>query len=426
MKSIFVLICGLLIAGGIFNSCTSGGADGSNPGRDSTSYTYSTTSNVGDYTEWTFDGSTISATWQVINGSGNVDMTYTVVATCPVFNSTYGYYSCNITTGGCTPGASACSGTPSGTFDMMEVPNTAIFVHTGSGASSQLHVGLLKDSTACSAIVSGDYVYARTGLGSRELFGIYRTDNNFLSVVHADFSMYSSASATTPVIEYTTQDASGTGAVTLSDGGCSGGVRTRGAGGGNLRAMMTNSGLFILDMPSGQGGLVSFKMANAATLTDFENKTFGGISFPDNGSPSPILAVTGTSSSNAVAVTSGDVNGTPIGAVDIRPLTNNTSAATSPSFPDYSVAPASGTYAANTVLQGAYPTPNTFPGIFRIDGAVSDSGRVMMAAAKLNGKVVAFGFVYNWRDSGQTNPATGLPFSSNGLYNTGNFILFER
>lgn len=426
MKKILLVIAGLAIAAGVFNSCTTGSDSGSNPDRGSGSYTYSTTSNVGDYSEWTFDGTTVSTSWQVVNSTGGIDMTYTVVADCGVFNSTYGYYTCTISSGACTPGLAACSGTPSGTFDMMEVPNTAIFVHTGSGSSSQLHVGLLKDSTACSADVSGDYVYAKTGLGQRELFGIYRSDTDFLNVTHADFAMFSSASATTPVIEYSTQDASGTGAVTFTNGGCSSGVRSRGVSGSTLRAMMTNSGLFILDMPSGQGGIVSFKMANAATLVDFENKTFGGISFPDNSTPAPILAVTGSSASNAVAVTSGDVNGNPIGAVDIRPLTNNTSAATSPSFPDFSVAPASGTYSANTTLQPTYPTPDSFPGFFRIDGATSDTGRVMLAAAKLNGKVVAFGFVYNWRDSGQTNPATGSPFSPDGLYNTGNFILFER
>jgi len=426
MKKILLVICSLAIAGGVFNSCTTGSGSSSNPDRGSASFTYSTTSNVGDYTEWTFDGTTIGANWKVINSTGGIDVTYTIVANCPTYNDTYGYYTCTITSAACTPGIGSCGTNPSGTFDMMEVPGTAIFVHTGSGASSQLHVGLLKDSTACTADVSGDYVYARTGLGSRELYGIYRSDSNFLSVTHADFAMWASASATTPVVEYTTQDASGTGAVTFTDGGCASGVRTRGTGSETLRAMMTNSGLFILDMPSGQGGIVSFKMANAATLADFENKTFGGISFPDNSSPSPILAVTGASASNAVAVISGDVDGSPIGAVDIRPLTNATSAATNPSFPDYSVAPASGTYAANTTLQPVYATPSTFPGMFRIDGGLSDSGRVMMAAAKLNGKVVAFGFVYNWRDSGQTNPATGSPFSPDGLYNTGNFILFER
>ena len=425
MKKIIVVVAALVIAGGVFNSCSTG-TSGANPDRGNASYTYSTTSNIGDYSEWTFDGSTASTSWQVINSTGGVDMTYRVVADCGTFNTNYGYYTCTISTAACTPGLAACSGLPSGTFDMMEVPNTAIFVHTGSGVSSQLHIGLIKDSAACTADVSGDYIYARTGLGNRDLFGAYRSDSNFVSITHADFSMYSSASGTTPVVEYSTQDASGTGAVTFTGSTCANGVRSRGLNGETLRAMMTNSGLFILDLPSGQGGIVSFKMANAATLSDFENKSFGGISFPDNANPSPIAAVTGAISANAVAVSSGDVNGVPIGAVDIRPITNNASVATSPSYPDFSVAPASGTYSSNTTLQPTYPTPDSLPGLFRIDGALADTGRVVLAAAKLNGKVVAFGFVYNWRDSGQTNPATGSPFSPDGLYNTGNFILFER
>jgi hypothetical protein len=309
---------------------------------------------------------------------------------------------------------------------MMEVPNTAIFVHTGSGSGSQLHVGLVKDSSACSADVSGDYVYVRTGLGSRDLFGAYRTDNYFLNVTHADFAMYASVSSTTPIAEYTTVDSSGTGQVTFTDGGCANGVRTRSLNGETLRAMLTTSGLFVLDMPSGQGGIVSFKLANAATLSDFANKTFGGISFPDNANPSPIVAVTDAVSGLTVPILSGDSNGTPLGAVDIRPITNTTSTTTNPAYADLTVVPASGTYSLNTTLEPVYPLPSSYPGLFRIDGALPDSGRVLLAAAKLNGKVVAFGFVYNWRDTTQTNPATGTPFSTAGLYNTGNFILFER
>ena len=167
-------------------------------------------------------------------------------------------------------------------------------------------------------------------------------------------------------------------------------------------------------------------MGNAAALTDFENKTFGGISFPDDANPQPLNVQTGAVSGNSVVISSGDAGGTAITTSDIRPLTNNTSAATNPSFPDFSQAPSVGNYSNNTILQPGYPVPDSLPGLFRVDGTLSDTGRVILAAAKLNGRVVAFGFVYNWRTTGQTNPATGAPFASNGLYNTGNFILFER
>jgi hypothetical protein len=426
MKKILALMIALVTVGVVFNSCQTSGRSGPNPDRGSGSFTYSTTSNIGDYAEWTFDGTTASANWQIINSTGGVNLTYLIVADCDTFNSAYGYYTCTITSAACTPGLSACGTNPSGTFDLMEVPETAIFVHTGTGTSSQLHVGLIKDSNACTADVSGDYVYARTGLGNRELFGAYRTDGNFVSVTHADFAMSAAASATTPVVEYTTQDSSGTGQVTFTDGGCTSGVRKRTLNSDTLRAMLTNSGLFILDMPAGQGGIVSFKTTNAASLSDFANKTFGGISFPDDAAAAPILAVTGDVASSAVPITSGDANGSPLGAVDIRPATNNSSAATSPAFPDMTVAPASGTYSLNTTLQPEFPSPATLPGLFRIDGALADTGRVLLMAAKLNGKVVAFGFVYNWRDNSQVNPATGFPFTPTGLYNTGNFILFER
>jgi hypothetical protein len=63
-----------------------------------------------------------------------------------------------------------------------------------------------------------------------------------------------------------------------------------------------------------------------------------------------------------------------------------------------------------------------------MDG-LSDSGRIVMSAMKFSSKVIAIGVVYNYRDTsdidwriegGMTN------FGTAGLYNTGEFILFER
>ena len=63
--------------------------------------------------------------------------------------------------------------------------------------------------------------------------------------------------------------------------------------------------------------------------------------------------------------------------------------------------------------------------MFKIDDPV-DEGRVIIAAMKFGGKVVGIGMVYNYRTTGETNPSTGAAFAAAGLYNTGNFILFER
>lgn len=391
-------------------------------------YTYSTTSNVGDYAEWTFTGSTLTATWKQISSVGAVEKTFNINADCLTFNSTYGYLSCTINSGlsSCSPGTLACGSAPSGNFDMMEVPGVAMFVHTNDG-TDQLHVGMLKDSSGCAADVSGDYVFAKTGVGQKELFGLYRSDANFLNVTHADFKMVAGAQTTTPVVTYSTSDASGAGTITLVDGGCSGGVRSRTTGPTTIRSMMTTSGLFVLDLPSGQGGIVSFKTANAASLADFAGKNFGGISFPDNGSPQPLSITSAALSGSTVPLSTVLVNGSNLTGVDIRPATNTTSAMASPAYPDMTAAPTTGSFAYSAnALQATFANPAAMPGMFRIDSGLGDSGRVMLIAAKLNSKVVAFGFVYNWRTSGQTNPSTGAPYSPDGLYNTGNFILFER
>jgi hypothetical protein len=72
-----------------------------------------------------------------------------------------------------------------------------------------------------------------------------------------------------------------------------------------------------------------------------------------------------------------------------------------------------------------YATPDVIPGMFKIDDPVN-TGRVILAAMNFGGKVVGIGMVYNYRDTSQTNPSTGAAFTADGLYNTGNFILFER
>jgi len=81
-------------------------------------------------------------------------------------------------------------------------------------------------------------------------------------------------------------------------------------------------------------------------------------------------------------------------------------------------------YSSN-VLSADYATPADIPGLFKLDNP-SDDGRVVLAAMKYNSKVIAVGMVYNYRTSYETNPATGMAFNPDGLYNTGNFILFEK
>jgi hypothetical protein len=68
MKKFIVILTMSLGAALAFNSCSKASSGTTttttsvNPDRTAGSYTYSTTSNVGDYAEWTFDGVTILLT----------------------------------------------------------------------------------------------------------------------------------------------------------------------------------------------------------------------------------------------------------------------------------------------------------------------------------------------------------------------------
>ena len=389
-------------------------------------FSYSSTSNKGDYAEWTFTGQTLAATWQVINNTGGVDRTLTLTATCDTYNAKFNYYTCTINSGTCTlPNSSSCNEKPEGKVEMMEAPGVAIFVHP-QGQDEQLHVGMLKDNSACTADISGNYIYVNTGLGRKELVGMYNSDSNFIDFTHADFLMDAGSAGAQPQVKYWSSRVKGEG--TMTDGGCVSGVRTRSTDGATLRSMMTSSGVFILDLPSGMGGMVAMKQSKVATIADFANKKFSGISFPDNGDALPVSLTTGALNGSIVTIASGDMGDESMGStIDIRPLSSAQSAAVNPKFPDFTQftdAIGSESSSGNSLI-GTYHNLAGIPGLFRLDGNVDD-GRVIFVAGKFNNKVVAFGLVYNWRDASDTNPGTGAQFGKNGLYGTGNFILFER
>lgn len=408
----FNIIYLLLLTIGI-SSCSSSG-DGTDPVVD-TATTYSTTSAKGDYSEWTITGSQLDAIWQVVRDDGSIDYTHNIVATCGTPDAT-GIRSCTVTTSSCVDGVSLCPAPITGSFDMMDVGGVALFIQIGTGISAELHVGFVKDSSACVLDVSGDYTFIRTGLGLDESFGMYRSDNNFISIMHSDFGFDTpDANLTTQTVAYRTSTES----EMLADGGCVDGLRTRGAAGSTIRSMMTSGGLFVLDLPAGEGGLISFKVANAAALTDFANRSFSGVSFPDNSSPEFVDAAFGPVSGSQVdfSATIGGMTG----SLSIMPLATPATVAT-PTYPDFTASP--GIY-NTTVLSADYANPSTIPGLFKLD-KLSDGGRVIIAAVKYNSKVIGVGMVYNYRMTTDVNPATGVNFSADGLYNTGNFIIFER
>ncbi len=431
---VFIALISVLLV-----SC-GGSSSPDNPGVD-TSTTYSTTSNKGDYSEWTLSGSNLTAAWNVENDTGGVDYIYNIVATCSA-EAADGTRSCSIdtTVSSCTDGLQICPDSPTGTFDLMDVPGVALFVHTSdtSYGSDQLHVGFAKNSNACTDDVTGDYTFIRTGLGLDQNIGMFRSDTNFISVAHSDFGFDDGGTATaTPRVMYR----SGSDRVTFNDAGCSNGVRTRtdtsGTSVDTFRAMITQSGLFLLDLPAGQGGLVAFKTDKAATVANFANKSFKGISFPDNAGPELISATSGAMSTSPDRVTLSATVGasTTTMNLSVRALSAVTTAdsLTSPAYPDFTGIPvkdsrAPGPFSTNPLAMDSptYPTVASIPGTFKFEAGLTDTGRVIAVAMIFNNKLIVVGMVYNHRSTFDTNPATGLNFNQDNLYNTGNFILFEK
>ena len=400
-------------------------------------FSYSSTTNKGDYAEWTFSGSQLTAKWQMIDSSGSIKAKINLTADCGTYHSDFNYYTCAVAnTSTCEDVLpSSCGGwTPPASIEMMEVPGVAMIVHDNSQSGDQLHIGMLKDANACNTNVSGDYVFTNTGLGRKELFGVYRSDANFESITHSDFGMNAASDTATPAVKYMTSDTNGVltfdafANATTKD--CESGVRSRSIttpnGTLSIRSMITQAGVFILDLPAGMGGMVAIKKEMAATIGDFAGKEFAGLTFPDQGESIPIKLTAGALAGGVVPVSGEMAGGQVLSGLSIDPL-SATSVATAPAFPDFAATPTDGDESyANNNLHTPYPNLKSIDGLFKLDGTQGDTARIMVVAGKFNGKVVAFGAVYNWRRTSDTNPSTGSHFDEDHLYNTGNFILFER
>lgn len=463
--------CGSATAG----SSTSGGGGGVVTPPPVVTTRYGTTSNIGDFGQWTITGSNLSASIDVTDSCGNTAATLSLSATCGSTVSDFGYQVCTASTFSCALGtavpgctvngnptascASLVPANPSGT-QLAIFPEQGLalfaFLPNGTGGYS-LHSGYAL-SNNCGANLSGDYTYSRTGWGTVNLFGIIRSDATLTDVVHADFRPYSTSEDVTPFIAY---DTSGTGAITFTPVSCTNGVMTlsyMNNGVTNLvNAFVTTDGLLLIDLPSGQGGLLAFNTSLAANLSDFQNLTFGGLSFPDNSGTPNFVATT-------TAGVSTDADGNPLlplGAIITQVPTGQNADTTTvqtgmylkaaatpdstttgsndtgpsggsgptggPGLPDYTQVPSptpgnpgSSAYADN-VLSATYPAPAAVPGLIKLGGDYVDGGRVVMSAMNVpvpggGNMIVAMGSTYNWRTD---NVPSGT------LQNTGNFIVFS-
>jgi hypothetical protein len=377
------------------------------------SNTYSTTSSKGDYSEWTISGNHLDAIWYTVLDTGAIAYTTTISATCAAPDA-YDVRSCSVDTSSCSDGVGTCPTGSASSLQIREVPGIALFAKVDS--DMQLHVGFAKDSTACSQDVSGDYTMIRTGLGLNESFGMTRVDSNLLNVLHSNFGFDAPSATDTPTIAYRT----GTESESLVDDGCASGVRIRQSGGDTVRAMITGTGLFVLDLPAYQGGMMGFKTGNAASLSDFANKSFGGIQFVSDGTTDYVNADFGVVSGGKIDFNVSLSSGAS-GTLSLLDLDTPTTVSTPP-YPDFSVSPSG--YSAS-VLATSYPAPDNIPGLFKLDGS-TDGTQLVLAAMKFGGKVIAVGMGYHYRTTAEIDPVTGLPYPADGLYNSGNFLLFEK
>ncbi len=271
----------------------------------------------------------------------------------------------------------------------------------------QLHAGFAAGD--CQDIGTDDYTYVNVGLGQSEAFGLFRTDADFTDVHHMDFGFSDDPDNQ---LRYQTHDPAGL--VSLTAGACTDGVRDLvvDAGDDKVRVMVTASGHLVLDKPEGQGGMLAIDAANAATIDDFADKTWGGIAFPDDRAPEYIRLTTGAAANGRAVVTSLKLSDTG----DITPATPAyiSDGAHSPSLNESMLEPLE-SYASNQiVVDGSYAGgPSQLPGIFEVDPISGDETAIVGIGTTVGGKTMLFGSVVNVYED-----------SRNGV--KGNFILVEQ
>ncbi len=436
MKNIALgLVCFLSLTIMMLN-CS--GQKNNEAGRDGTLYTYSVSSSKGDYSEWSFDGTTLSGTWLSLDNTGVINYTNTISSLCSTYDSNYNYYTCTLNTSlsSCTegPGSDNCQSLSGLVTKVLEAPSQSISVElSGLSNNQQLMTGFVKDATSCFNSINADYAFIRTGLGRKKTFGVYRSDNNFLSTSANEFGLKSVSSSATVTVQYLTEYAntassSSTGTIVYADGGCTNSLRQRTFSGVNSRVMATTSGLLVNDQGSLQAGSLGVKTTAVANVNALQNRTLSGFLFGDDGTLKLVKVVTGSASGGIVTITSGDINGGALTGIDIRQINNIVSVSSGPSYPNFTAAPDNSplsnfNFTANN-LSSSYTSVGNIPGLYRLDGFLNQD-RILFLATEANSKIMIYGVGYAWRTTANT-PPPGATFPTDGYYSTYNLVLFEK
>jgi hypothetical protein len=382
--------------------------------------TYITSSNKGDLATFNFNGDTLTVEWKITNTTvGTVKKTLNITASCAAADSTYGSRSCTVTTSSCTDGTAACvsgDAPSSGSiFKATEAPGIGLMVLTPD--SSQLFVGITAGS--CDASVTGKYIGMNMGVGQYNIFTLFQPNSAFTSLQKANFRVTGGANVSSPTFRYDGTDTPHD-TITLTGATCSSGVRTFTIGGNTYSATLTQNGMFVIDAPAGQGGIVAFDLANAATLSDIAGKSFKGFTFPDNSTPRRLSVTTGTAGSSSVSISalSLDDGSTMTPLPSIKKIDADATFTNPSSTPTtYSTGAA---YSSNS-FSSTYANIAAIPGMYFIPPQTGDHGHVLVGAMKQGGKVLLFGVVFNDRSGGSPAVPTTTAYP-----NTGAFIAFEQ
>lgn len=401
-------------------------------GRNSFPYTYTTSSTKGDYAEWTFNGSLLLGKWQSLDANGTINYTYNIRANCPTYIDNYNYYTCTVDTAGssCTegPGAANCSSLNTLTLQLMESIGSSLSVEAGGlTANTQLFTGFVQESS-CSTVLTGDYVFVGSGLAQTKLYGVQRIDSDFLNTTVAEFGLKSSGASATVTVQYLSENAATSGAVSYGNAGCTSGLRSRTTGAVTGHITTANGNLLVTNRTSMQTGGLAVKTTSVASASQLQNRTLSGFMYGDDNVLRFVKISTGSASGNIIAVTSADFNGTPISGLDLRALADTATVSAGPAYPNFTSTPDASpnsafVYNSNT-LKTTYTNPSSIPGTYRIEG-FTNNDRILLTATIVRDKLMLYGVGYSWKLTTDTPPPGGS-YPTNGYYSSYSLVLFEK
>ncbi len=378
MRSLILALAMLALVTGC-----AGGGGGVETGNPSV---YATTSTLGDFGTWViYPDSTFEMEWLVTAPvTGATQYTYRATASCQAANS-YGFRPCTLLTASCVAGTLSCpvsAPAPGDNYQLLEMPGVALIAY--STAQDHLHIGTIRGD--CTSDVSGDYTFINTGLARQEVFGVYRSDSSFSSLVQANFGFSTPLS---PTLSHLTQAGGGSGATSFSVS-CQDGVRTINSGGVTSRATLTESGLFMFDFPALLGGAFAFREDLSAGTDDLAGRTLQGFVYATGGTRTQARLTLGSRVGSQVPYSSLSYQSGGAQSVAGHYLISAQASAGAYGFSSsHSGSPAP--YSANA-LSATYPTPDSIRGLFINPGGSSASNFTIVTAMKnqVNGKLLVF------------------------------------